>query len=130
MRTTDQILTRYVAEITDKQTFMDGIVEAAEKDGRDLNPNEMELVTRARDRISELNKQIEPLADMSRISTESQQRLAEIHRHMTPPEQKPQEVEYRSAGEYAMDRWRMGLGDQQAAQRDRKSTRLNSSHLG
>src|SRR5262245_47709086 len=114
MRTTDQILTRHVAEIEEKQVFMDGIVEAAEKDGRDLNAQEMELVTRARDRISDLNKQIEPLADLSRISHDSQQRLAEIHRHMQDRgDEKPREVEYRSVGQYAIDMWQAGLGNEQ-----------------
>ncbi len=118
MRTTDQILTRHVAEIEDKQTFMDGIVEAAEKDGRDLNAQEMELVTRARDRIAELNKQIEPLADLSRISSESQKRLAEIHRNMQDrADEKPREVEYRSAGQYALDMWQAGLGVEEARTR-------------
>ena len=46
MRATDQMLARISAEIEEKQKFIDGVVEDAEKDGRDLSQQEMELVTR------------------------------------------------------------------------------------
>src|SRR5262245_154070 len=118
MRTTDQMLTRYVAEIEEKQTFIDGLVESAEKDARDLTAPELELVTRARDRIGELNDQMEPLADLRRISSDSQKRLAETHRFINDKaDEKPKDVEYRSAGEYALDRWRAGIGSEEATQR-------------
>ena len=57
MRSTDQMLARIAGEIEEKQQFIDGIVEDAEKDGRDLTSQEMELVTRSRDRLGELNEQ-------------------------------------------------------------------------
>jgi HK97 family phage major capsid protein len=121
MRTSDQMLTRYVAEIEEKQTFIDGLIESAEKDARDLSPQEMELVTRARDRIKECNEQVEPLADMGRIAHESRSRLAEYSRWMQDQNgEKPREVEYRSAGGWILDYWRAGLGVEES--RDRLQT--------
>src|SRR5262245_13836124 len=118
MRATDQMLTRYAGEIDERQRFLDGLVEAAERDGRDLSEQEMELVTRARDRISALGQLIEPLQEARRISAESTTKLSEIADFMRERiSETPREVEYRSAGEYLIDRWRAGLGNQEAGQR-------------
>jgi HK97 family phage major capsid protein len=116
MRQTDQMLARYAGELEERQTFIDGVVEDAEKASRDLNPQEMELVTRARDRISTINGLVGPLAESSRIATESRSRMAELAPLLTN-ERAPSAVEYRSAGEYVLDYWRAGLGVEDARNR-------------
>jgi HK97 family phage major capsid protein len=116
MRQTDQMLARYAAEIEDRQQFIDGLVEDAETNTRDLTPQEMELLTRARDRITELNAQMAPLADATRISVESRERLASIAT-LTRPAPRQEDVVYRSAGEYTLDMWRAGLGDGDSRER-------------
>ena len=58
----------HLGEIEEKQTFIDGVVEAAEKEGRDLTAQEMELVTRSRDRQGELNEQAKPMQEAARIA--------------------------------------------------------------
>ena len=80
MRQTDQMLARYTAEIEDRQNFIDGLVEDAEKGQRDLSDQEMELITRARDRLQSLTAQITPLKEARRISSESANEVAELHR--------------------------------------------------
>jgi HK97 family phage major capsid protein len=118
MRATDQLLARVAGEIEDRQTFIDGLVEDAEKQGRDLTEQEMELVTRARGRLDELNKQVEPLNDARRIGAISRERIAEIAKWTQDQEgKKPRDPEYRSAGGYVLDRWRAGLGDREAVER-------------
>jgi HK97 family phage major capsid protein len=118
MRATDQMLARISGEIAEKQTFIDGVVEAAEKEGRDLSSQEMEMVTRARTRQGELNEQAKPMQQATEIAIESQRRIAEIGRLIgDQQEERPREVEYRSAGEYVMDRWRAGLGMQECVNR-------------
>ena len=119
MRATDQMLAKMAGEIEEKQQFMDGIVEDAEKAGRDLNDQEMELVTRTRTRLGELNEQMEPLKEARRISGESRSKIAEIAEFMRENEgERPREqTEYRSAGAYVLDRWRQQLGDREAMQR-------------
>jgi HK97 family phage major capsid protein len=116
MGATDAILKRHATEIEERQAFLDSLVEAAEKDGRDLSAQEMELATRTRDRLAELDAQVTPLKEARKLSSESTARLAEIAEltKTTPP---PSALEYRSAGEYIMDRWRMGLGDGDAGRR-------------
>ena len=115
LRTTDQMLARLVAEIEEKQTFIDGLVEDAEKEGRDLNTQEMELATRARTRVGELQPQVEQLVELRRMGSESRAKIAELAPFMREKEQeRPKEIEYRSAGDYALELWRAGLGDGEA----------------
>lgn len=118
MRPTDQILARYVAEVESKQTFIDGVVEAAENENRDLTAQEMELVTRTRERMGEIQQQMAPLEELSRIGDDSAKTLAKIHQQIQVRNgDRPKEVEYRSAGAYVIDRWRAGLGQQEARER-------------
>lgn len=118
MRPTDQILARYVAEVEDRQKFIDGVVEDAEQNGRDLTGQEMELVTRARTRMGEIQAQMGPLEELSRIGNDSSKTLARIHEQIeVRGGEKPQDVEYRSAGQYVNDVWKSRAGDDDAARR-------------
>src|SRR4029077_3282201 len=103
--------------IEEKQTFIDGIVEDAEKEGRDLNSQEMEMATRARTRVGELQPQLDQLIDLRRMGSESRAKIAELAPFMRETPAPAKEIEYRSGGEYAMERWRPGLGDSAARQR-------------
>ena len=115
-KATDQVLARYVAEIEERQQFIDGLLESA--NGDDLSDEKLELVTRAKDRIAELNKQMDPFVEARRISGDSRSKIAEIAKFMNEKEdKKPLEVEYRSAGAYMLDRWRQQLGDRDAMER-------------
>jgi HK97 family phage major capsid protein len=111
------MLARISGEIAEKQTFIDGVVEAAETESRDLTSQEMELVTRARTRQGELNEQAKPMQEAAQIALESRERLAAIGKLMGDQPERPREVSYRSAGEYVMDQWRAGLGQDEARSR-------------
>ena len=118
MRQTDQLLARYQTEIEDRQNFIDGLVEDAEKGQRDLSDQEMELITRAKDRLQDLTKQVTPLKEARRISSESANEVAELHRFMSEAQRETkQEVAYRSAGAYVLDYWKAGLGASEPAER-------------
>ena len=118
MRPTDQMLARLAAESDEKAKFVDGVIEDAEKDGRDLTAQELELVTRSRDRQKEINDQMEPLKEARRISGDSAEKIAEISQFMAQKEGKPKrEIEYRSAGEYLIDYWQARLGNAEATNR-------------
>lgn len=117
MRTSDQMLVRYADEITERQRFIDNMVEAAQGENRDLSEQELELVTRARDRINEVDQRMRPLEEANRIAGESNERIAALARLMDDAEKKPRDVEYRSAGSYILDRWRAGIGQAEAVHR-------------
>jgi HK97 family phage major capsid protein len=115
MGATDQMLARYTAEIEERQQLVDGIIESAK--GGDLSDEKLELVNDARARLKVIEEKMEPLMEMRRISGDSAKRIAEIAKFMQDKPGPPPDVEYRSAGEYVMDRWRSGLGQQEATQR-------------
>jgi len=117
-RPTDTLLARFASELDERQQFIDGLVEQATAEHRDLNPSEMELVTRANARVAELDGQLRPLIEFRRVGQDSTSRLGEIARLINDKAaERPQTVEYRSAGEYALDQWRAQLGEQPAAER-------------
>src|SRR5262245_11921498 len=112
MGTTDQILAQYVAEIEDRQQFIDSILDSA--NGEDLTDEKTELVNKASSRIAQINERMKPLEEARRISGESSERIAQLAKYMSAKPEQSRDVEYRSAGEYALDRWRAGLGQQEA----------------
>ena len=115
MGATDQMLARYVAEIEERQQFIDGIVEAA--GGKDLTDEQAELVTETRNRIEKVNKMMQPLEEARRICGDSTERIAALAKYMSNEKKSPREVEYRSAGEYIYDKWRADTGQTEAKER-------------
>ena len=73
-----------------------------EEAGRDLDSKDMELLTRARQRMVDIGQQLDPLKETARISMESRMRTAEIAKQVGAYRNPDslQAVEYRSAGEY------------------------------
>src|ERR1700748_2646058 len=110
------MLATYVAEIEERRSFIDGIVQAAQEKGDDLDENQNEMITRASARINQLNEQMKPLEESRRIGEASAERIAQISKYLQT-DARPRQVEYRSAGEYAVDLWRAGLGNDDARYR-------------
>jgi HK97 family phage major capsid protein len=116
MPATDVLIAQYQAEIEERQSFIDGVVQGAV--GRDINATEMELVSKHTDRLSTLNELVGPLRESAKIATESRNRMAEIQRDVSiarNPAHAP--IEYRSAGEFIVDYWRAGVGHEDARDR-------------
>jgi hypothetical protein len=57
---------------------------------------------------------MKPVEEARRISGESSERIAQLAKWMNNKPERPKETEYRSAGEYLIDRWRAGLGNEEA----------------
>jgi HK97 family phage major capsid protein len=117
------MLARYVAEIEERQQFIDSLVESS--NGKDLTDEKAELVTEARNRIERVNEMMKPLEEARKISGDSAERIRQLAVYMQGDKQPPQAVEYRSAGEYAIDMWRGGLGDEDAKNRMRRWSQEN-----
>src|SRR5262245_4686193 len=96
-RATDTLLAKYVQEIEERQQFIDSLVSEPKGDNGDLSDEQLELVTRAKDRISQVNRLMQPLEESRRISTESSERIAALARFMNDQPDKPTQMEYRSA---------------------------------
>lgn len=115
-RNTDSLLAKYMAEIEESQQFIDGIIGSLKPD-EDLSDDKLELVTETRNRMGEVNKLMQPLIESRKISVESTERIEQLAKFMSSQPEKPREVEYRSAGYYVLDRWRAGLGNDEALTR-------------
>jgi HK97 family phage major capsid protein len=118
MSATDAMLARLQAELEERRTFMDGLVEAAQSAGRDMSAEESELYTRANDRMKVLAGQMGPLVEGARIAIDSGRRTEEL-RMAYAGARNPAAVavEYRSAGAYVADLYLSRLGDAEAQQR-------------
>jgi len=114
---TDALLAKLEAELEERKSFQEALVEAAQQQGRDLRPDEMELYERASARMTEVEKQMGPLREGARIAVESGKRTAEL-RQMYETVRNPQtvstKVEYRSAGAYVADLYLARMGDDDA----------------
>jgi HK97 family phage major capsid protein len=119
MGATDAILARLQGEVEERSKFMDGLVEAAENDKRDLTEQEMTMLARTRERIGEINAQTGPLAEAARIASTSRQRTEEIAQQFRDARNPnpTSAFEYRSAGEYVLDMWRGQLGQEESRER-------------
>jgi len=115
MGQTDQMLANYVAEIEERQAFVDGILEAA--NGKDLTEEQIGLISDTRDRMQLVNEKMKPLEELRRISGDSAKRVQDIANYMQQKPGPPAQVEYRSAGEYILDYYNANLGVEEAIQR-------------
>jgi HK97 family phage major capsid protein len=118
------MLSRFQAELEERQTFANGLVEAAESAGRDLSSEEMDLFTRARDRMQDIVRQMEPLRDGARIAVESRARTAELVGMYQQARSPQSNVEYRTAGAYIVDLYLSQLGDTDAIRRQETFNRV------
>jgi hypothetical protein len=97
---------------------VDGLVEQAQAEGRDLTTQEMELLERSRERLSAIGSQLDPLRDTVRIARESAERSRSIAQEIERVRSgAPGPIEYRTAGEFVLDYWRAGLGIDEAQER-------------
>src|SRR6516225_5066049 len=74
----DAMIRRLERELNEKTTFVDGLVANAEENERDLNDNEMSMITEYRNRVGNIKQQLDQLEDMSRIAVETTTRAREI----------------------------------------------------
>ena len=84
-----------------KVRFAEDLANTAASENRDLSTNQLEIITRAKDRIGELDGQITVLSRESNLEEEAQRRLAQLAGATGTTEQS--NVEYRSAGAYLKD---------------------------
>ena len=118
---TDAMIARLESELEERNAFVEGLVAGAQDSGRDLNSQEMEMIGSARERISALGGQLNPLRETSKIAIESRRRMVEINGEILGARQRAGlssgTIEYRSAGAYVADLYLAQLGDREASER-------------
>lgn len=103
----DVMLAKLRDERDAKLKFADDLANTAASENRDLSTNELELITRSKDRVAEIDAQVTVLARESALDEQSQQRLAQLAGATIGSDV----VEYRSAGAYLNDVLSIIIGD-------------------
>ena len=120
MTATDSMMAKIQAEIEEKRSFQEQLIAGAQKEGRDLKPEELDLYQRASDDMKIKEGQIGPLREGARIAAESFRRTQELQEAFVAarnPAAITGKVEYRSAAVYIADLWAAQMGADDANQR-------------
>lgn len=105
----DAMLTKLREERDSKLKFVEGLEETAVGENRDLSTNELELITRSKDRVATIDDHVKVLARESTLDEQSQERLARLSGATTTGSDAA--VQYRTAGEYLTDYLGSIIGD-------------------
>jgi len=107
-------------ERAEKLTFIEGLTSQASEGERDLTDNDLELITRAKERIGAIDKQLTVLSGDLELNEQAKEAIARLSGAVQGG--KPADaVEYRTAGAYVHDllNMRAGQGNQRAEAEDR-----------
>jgi HK97 family phage major capsid protein len=114
----DAMIRRLQRELEERKSAAEGLIATAQDKERDLNGAERETLTQLRNRMGELKAQLEELEAVSAVATEVGDRMRQFDQALTLARRvEGTEVEYRSAGAWALDSYRASLGDRPAAER-------------
>lgn len=116
---TDVMLAELTAELEERKHFQEALVQSAQEAGRDLRPEELDLIRQASERMTAIELRCAPLREGVKIAADSQRRTAELA-EMFAGARDPKSiapVEYRSAGAYIADMYYARLGDEEALRR-------------
>jgi HK97 family phage major capsid protein len=115
----DVMATKLQEERTAKLKFIEDLSTTAVAESRDLSTNELEIITRAKDRIGQIDEQVKVLVRESDLDEQSQARLAKLAGAAIGGSDAA--VQYRSAGEYLHDYLNtiVGEGDKRAKATER-----------
>lgn len=115
----DAMIRRLETELREKETFGNGIIERANAAERDLSEDESKLLTETRDRMGAIKAQLEQVEDINRVAYETRNRAVQVDQAIQGYRGKPAvgEIEYRTAGEFALDSYKSHLGDREAGER-------------
>jgi HK97 family phage major capsid protein len=116
---TDAMIGRLQREIAERDSFIQGTVANAQDAERDLTNSEQELITEARKRIEVAEEQADTLQAASDRSRQARQKAADVQTQMAKMRHEVDhgEIEYRSAGAYALEMYKAALGDRQSQER-------------
>ena len=114
MTVTDAMASDLAEAIEKKKGFQEELIERAQREGRDLTANDVELYKAATEELRSLNDRFEMVDEANRIASQSAARNVELY---SRPGRAVAAVEYRSAGEFIFDYWQAGIGIDDARRR-------------
>lgn len=114
----DGMIRRLQKELEERASAAEAIIANAQDADRDLNESEEETLTNLRDRMGALNKQLDSLEDTAKLKDQVATRMKQLDHAATAVRRVGnEEIEYRSAGAWALDSYKAATGDRQANER-------------
>lgn len=114
----DAMIRRLQQELEERNQAAQGIISTAQDKERDLNAAEKETLSGIRSRMVELRSQLTELEATADLAKQVSDRMKQIDTALTTARRVgAQEVQYRSAGAWALDSYKAATGDRQAAER-------------
>lgn len=114
----DAMIRRLQKELEERSGAAQAIIANAQDSERDLNTAERETLQGLRDRIGGLKEQLGELEATSELAGQVANRMREFDQATTLARRTDQnDVEYRTAGAWALDSYRASTGDRQAHER-------------
>lgn len=115
----DEMIRRLETELREKQTVCQEIISRAQTSERDLNEDEKIMLHEYRGRMEKIKDQLDTVEDVARVSHESAERARRVGHAIDTlrGQRQASPVEYRSAGQYALDMYRSSIGDRDSTER-------------
>lgn len=117
----DAMIRRLEKELEERNVFVQGLIANAQDGERDLNEAEKASLSSARDRMGQLKSQLDELEATADLASQVADRARVLDQAITVARKNGansgQPIEYRSAGGWLLDMYKMSLGDRQAAER-------------
>src|SRR4030095_13533924 len=106
-RYNDAMIRRLEKELEERNSAASGIIANAEDASRDLNDAEKETLGSLKARMGQIQDQLSQLEGIAEESTKVSDRMKQLDQAFTTARRVGSgEVEYRSAGEYALDQYK------------------------
>lgn len=114
----DAMIRRLEKELEERNSAAQGIIANANDAERDLNDAEKETLSSLEGRMGELQTQIQQLESTAEAATQVATRMKQLDQALTTARRVGEaDIEYRSAGHWALDSYKAALGDRAAAER-------------
>lgn len=115
----DEMISRLESELEERNAFIQGTIASAQDADRDLSDNESELIRNAKSRVDAIQSQLNTLYDTRESTIKARERSQQVHKELARMRKEVDSgpVEYRTAGEYALDMYQSALGHREATQR-------------
>jgi HK97 family phage major capsid protein len=112
------MIRRLEKELEERNAAVQGIIANAQDAERDLNDAEKETLSSLESRMGQLQEQITQLESTASAASAVANRMKQLDQALTTARRVGEgDIEYRTAGEYALDAYKSALGDRAASER-------------
>jgi len=117
MSALDTVIRKLEGELDERKSAYEAILSHAEQEGREPNESETATMSELTVRMRQIGDQLKGYDETDKVIGDFAVRARELDSSIQTRRDAPNGVQYRSAGEYALDAYKSALGDQAAKSR-------------